>query len=242
MGLHDTICPPVLQNTHPDSVSSTMPWSKQSLCGSIHWESLHWILLEHFYAQGRVLSDHHVQLSDHSICCECSRKCSPRHASTAHKRHFLGPASAGLQPFAAAPGMVPAHVQSDSVMKDTKGTKYHITWKSALLWPNLLGLFCQNPLQVTVFCCLKQTTRRYTVSDTLIVDLRRNIIRVGSTRSALYLFQTPPHPKSLQPQPLLVHPEGKLALGMRKTWPFFLLAFPFLTCIKPVLANAKLDQ
>ena len=169
-----------------------MPWSKQSLCGSIHWESLHWILLEHFYAQGRVLSDHHVQLSDHSICCECSRKCSPDHASTAHKRHFLGPASAGLQPFVAAPRMVPAHVQSDSVMKDTNGTKYHITWKSALLWPNLLGLFCQNPLQVTVFCCLKQTTRWCTVSDTLIVDLRRNIIRVGSTRSALYLFQTPP--------------------------------------------------
>ena len=124
----------------------------------------------------------------------------------------------------------------------TQGTKYHITWKSALLWPNLLGLFCQNPLQVTVFCCLKQTTRWCTVSDTLIVDLRRNIIRVGSARSALYLFQTPPHPKSLQPQPLLVHPEGKLALGMRKTWPFFLLAFPFSTCCKPVLANAKLDQ
>ena len=77
----------------------------------------------------------------------------------------------------------------------TQGTKYHITWKSALLWPNLLGLFCQNPLQVTVFCCLKQTTRWYTVSDTLIVDLRRNIIRVGSTRSALYLFQTPPTPQ-----------------------------------------------
>ena len=134
------------------------------------------------------LYDHHVQLSDHSICCECSRKCSPGHASTAHKRHFLGPASAGLQPFVAAPRMVPAHVQSDSVMKDTNGTKYHITWKSALLWPNLLGLFCQNPLQVTVFCCLKQTTRWCTVSDTLIVDLRRNIIRVGSTRSALYLF------------------------------------------------------
>ena len=75
----------------------------------------------------------------------------------------------------------------------TQGTKYHITWKSALLWPNLLGLFCQNPLQVTVFCCLKQTTRWCTVSDTLIVDLRRNIIRVGSARSALYLFQTPPH-------------------------------------------------
>ena len=113
----------------------------------------------------------------------------------------------------------------------TQGTKYHITWKSALLWPNLLGLFCQNPLQVTVFCCLKQTTWRYTVSDTLIVDLRRNIIRVGSTRSA----------QSLQPQLLLVHPEGKLALGMSKTWPFFLLAFPFLTCCKPVLA-VKLDQ
>ena len=124
----------------------------------------------------------------------------------------------------------------------TQGTKYHITWKSALLWPNLLGLFCQNPLQVTVFCCWNRPTRWCTVSDTLIVDLRRNIIRVGSTRSALYLFQTPPHPKSLQPQPLLVHPEGKLALGMRKTWPFFLLAFPFLTCCKPVLANAKLDQ
>ena len=139
--------------------------------------------------------DHHVQLSDHSICCECLRKCSAGHASTAHKRHFLGPASAGLQPFVAAPRMVPAHVQSDSMMKDTKGTKYHITWKSALLWPNLLGLFCQNPLQVTVFCCLKQTTRWYTVSDTLIVDLRRNIIRVGSTRSALYLFQTPPTPQ-----------------------------------------------
>ena len=137
--------------------------------------------------------DHHVQLSDHSICCECLRKCSAGHASTAHKRHFLGPASAGLQPFVAAPRMVPAHVQSDSMMKDTKGTKYHITWKSALLWPNLLGLFCQNPLQVTVFCCLKQTTRWYTVSDTLIVDLRRNIIRVSSTRSALYLFQTAPH-------------------------------------------------
>ena len=77
----------------------------------------------------------------------------------------------------------------------TQGTKYHITWKSALLWPNLLGLFCQNPLQVTVFCCLKQTTRWCTVSDTLIVDLRRNIIRVGSARSALYLFQTPPTPQ-----------------------------------------------
>ena len=66
-----------------------------------------------------------------------------------------------------------------------------------------------------------------TVSDKVIVYLRRNIIRVGSTRSALYL---------------LVHPEGKLALGMRKTWPFFLLAFPFSTCCKPVLAEAKLDQ
>ena len=55
-------------------------------------------------------------------------------------------------------------------------------------------------------------------------------------------FRPPPHPESLQPQPLLVHPEGKLALGMRKTWPFFLLAFPFSTCCKPVLANAKLDQ
>ena len=41
----------------------------------------------------------------------------------------------------------------------TQDTKYHITWKSALLWPNLLlGLFCQNPLQVTVFCCLKRMT------------------------------------------------------------------------------------
>ena len=99
---------------------------------------------ELFNTQGRVLSDH-------------THKCSPGHASTAHKRHFLGPASAGLQPFVAAPRMVPAHVQSDSVMKDTNGTKYHITWKSALLWPNLLGLFCQNPLQVTVFCCLKRT-------------------------------------------------------------------------------------
>ena len=100
---------------------------------------------ELFNTQGRVLSDH-------------THKCSPGHASTAHKRHFLGPASAGLQPFVAAPRMVPAHVQSDSMMKDTNGTKYHITWKSALLWPNLLGLFCQNPLQVTVFCCLKRMT------------------------------------------------------------------------------------
>ena len=30
------------------------------------------------------------QLSDHSICCECLRKCSAGHASTAHKRLFLG--------------------------------------------------------------------------------------------------------------------------------------------------------
>ena len=40
---------------------------------------------------------------------------------------FVGPASAGLQPFAAVPQTVPANVQSDSV-KDTKGTKYHNTW------------------------------------------------------------------------------------------------------------------
>ena len=39
---------------------------------------------------------------------------------------FVGPASAGLQPFAAVPQTVPANVQSDSV-KDTKGTKYHNT-------------------------------------------------------------------------------------------------------------------
>ena len=107
--------------------------SKQSLCGSIHWESLHWILLEHFYAQGRVLSDHHVQLSDHSICCECLRKCSAGHASTAHKRHFLGPASAGLQPFVAALRMVPAHVQSDSMMKDSRHQVSHYLKVSAAL-------------------------------------------------------------------------------------------------------------
>ena len=79
------------------------------------------------------LYDHHVQLSDHSICCECLRKCSPGHASTAHKRHFLGPASAGLQPFVAAPRMVPAHVQSDSMMKDTRHQVSHYLKVSAAL-------------------------------------------------------------------------------------------------------------
>ena len=79
------------------------------------------------------LYDHHVQLSDHSICCECSRKCSPGHASTAHKRHFLGPVSAGLQPFVAAPRMVPAHVQSDSMMKDTRHQVSHYLKVSAAL-------------------------------------------------------------------------------------------------------------
>ena len=39
----------------------------------------------------------------------------------------MGPAAAGLQPLAAAPWMVPAHLQSDSVMKDTEGNKDHVT-------------------------------------------------------------------------------------------------------------------
>ena len=77
--------------------------------------------------------DHHVQLSDHSICCECLRKCSAGHASTAHKRHFLGPASAGLQPFVAALRMVPAHVQSDSMMKDSRHQVSHYLKVSAAL-------------------------------------------------------------------------------------------------------------
>ena len=90
-------------------------------------------ICETYQGQTIGLYDHHVQLSDHSICCECSRKCSPGHASTAHKRHFLGPASAGLQPFVAALRMVPAHVQSDSMMKDTRHQVSHYLKVSAAL-------------------------------------------------------------------------------------------------------------
>ena len=41
-----------------------------------------------FNTHGQVLSDHHVQLSDHSFFRECSHKSSPSHASAALKRHF----------------------------------------------------------------------------------------------------------------------------------------------------------
>ena len=48
-------------------------------------------------------------------------------------KHFLGPASAGSQPFVAAPRMVPAHVQSDSMMKDTRHQVSHYLKVSAAL-------------------------------------------------------------------------------------------------------------
>ena len=186
--------------------------------------------------------DHHVQLSDHSICCECLRKCSAGHASTAHKRHFLGPASAGLQPFVAAPRMVPAHVQSDSMMKDTRHqVSHYLKVSAALTQPSWTFLPESSPSHRFL---LPETdnTVIYSIWYTDRWSAKKHhkswLYSVGS----ILVSDPPPHPKSLQPQPLLVHPEGKLALGMRKTWPFFLLAFPFSTCCKPVLANAKLDQ
>ena len=61
-----------------------------------------------------------------------SSKCSPGQASKAQNIFFqsLRQQVCSLLP---APRMLPAHRQSDSVMKDTEGIKDHVTWKSALL-------------------------------------------------------------------------------------------------------------
>ena len=138
---------------------------------------------ELFHTQGRVQSDRHVQLSDHSFCCECSRLCSRGHASAAHKRHgACGSRFAASCRSSMDGSCTPAIWQRDE--RHRRHQVSHYLKVSPGLTLNLrLGLSWQNPLQVTVFCCLQQTTTRWhTISDTLIVDRRRNIMRVGSSR------------------------------------------------------------
>ena len=196
-------------------------------------------IIESSHTQGRVQSDRHVQVCDHSVVSACT---SVLQVTLAPPAKDMGPAAAGLQPLAAAPWMVPAHLQSDSVMKDTEGIKYHITWKSALVSHSTFFLdFSARFLSKSPFsaaCNRQHGELQYLIHWSLIgEETSWELSLLGSI-----LVSDAPPAQSLQPQPLLIHPEVKLVLGMRKTWPFFLLAFPCSTCCKPVLAEAKLDQ